>query len=76
MLSVMPKIMPPPGALAYDLSGAALVSGLSTSQLTRAINLGDLRAKRSSRHQDGGRDGKFIVLRDELEAYLRGLPDA
>lgn len=51
---------------------AALACGVSLDTIRRAINRGELRAKRTGR--DGG--GPYLVRVAELEAWFEQLPDA
>lgn len=62
--------------LAYSLSAAAEETSLSEWSLRRAIDAGDLKAKRSSTNEKGDPTGKHLILADDLDAYLRGLADA
>ena len=63
--------------LAYSLTEASAATGLSKSHFDRAIRLGDLKAKKSSRDDKTGEPaGKFVILGRDLEAYLDGLADA
>lgn len=62
--------------LSYSLEGASRATGLSSSHLDRAIRAGELRARKSSRDADGEPAGRFVILADDLEAYLHSLPEA
>lgn len=53
--------------LAYSVTEAASIIGIGRDKLYDAIRANQLRAKR-----DGGRT---LILRGDLEAYLRALPD-
>lgn len=61
--------------LAYSMAGAAEASGLSVSQLDRAIRSGHLRVKWSSKDEDGNPTGKRVILATALHEYLEGLMD-
>jgi excisionase family DNA binding protein len=52
--------------LVYSVGRAARVSGVSRSELYRAISRGDLRARRLG--------SELRVLHGDLETYLEGLP--
>ncbi len=62
--------------LAYSIATAVQATGLSKSHLDRAIRLGDLKAKKSSRDDDGQPTGKWVILAGDLESYLASLPEA
>ena len=62
--------------LSYTLAQASLTTGLSQTFLSQAIHAGQLHAKRSSRDDFGDPQGKYVILRADLEAYLESLPDA
>ena len=71
----MPRV-PSPDALAYRLEDAAEIAGLSSQAIYRAIKSGELRAKRTSRSEDGEPPkGRILVLRKDLEAWLENLDD-
>lgn len=62
--------------LALSIPEAAAAAGVTPDILRRAINRGDLKAKRQSRNADGDGTGKFLIRTDALEAWLDSLPDA
>ena len=62
--------------LAYPIADAVRVSGLSRSQLDRAIRAGLLAARRSSRGENGEGQGKYLVKHADLVAYIDSLPEA
>lgn len=62
-------------ALAYSIAGASEATGLSKSHLDAAIKRGEIKARRSSRDGDGNPQGKWLILSDDLEAYLASLPE-
>jgi excisionase family DNA binding protein len=53
-------------ALAYKIPEAAKVAGVSQDTIRRAIRKGDLAAKYPTSHA--------VIMRDELEAWLRSTP--
>lgn len=57
--------------ISYNMRGASAASGLSTSHLDRAIRAGKLPAKRTSKNEKGEPTGSFVILRADLETYLR-----
>jgi hypothetical protein len=61
--------------LAYSLTDASEVTGLSRTVLDRAIKDGLLKSKVTGWRGDG-KAGKRIVLARDLQAYLDGLEDA
>lgn len=61
--------------LSYDLKTAAEVTGLSESHYKRAIDAGELKAKRSSLDAEGNPVGKWLIRAADLAAYIDGLPD-
>jgi len=61
--------------LAYSMAGAAEATGLSESQLDRAIRAGHLRVKWSSKDEDGNPTGKRVILAAALQDYLDALVD-
>lgn len=63
-------------AISYSLPGAVAATGLSRSSLMRAINAGDLHAKKSSKDDNGEPAGVYIIKAAELERYIDGLVDA
>lgn len=66
--------------LSYSIAGACAATGLSRSQLLRAIHSGELKAKKSNRVKGGDNAGepigKFVIRAVDLDAYLEDLPDA
>jgi hypothetical protein len=62
--------------LAYSVATACAATSLSKSQLDRAIRAGLLKARKSSTTEDGEPTGKYVILADDLEAYLASLPEA
>lgn len=62
--------------LAYSIAKAVEVSGLSRASLDRAIRSGQLKARRSTRNEDGEGQGKYLVKHADLEAYIDSLPEA
>jgi excisionase family DNA binding protein len=54
--------------VAYSREEAAKACGLSLDTIRRAINAGDLRAKRAGR--------RIVVPEESLRDWLKGLPDA
>lgn len=62
--------------IAYNMPGAVEASGQSRSTLERAIRAGKLRAKKSSKDEDGNPTGQWVILHAELEKYLESLVDA
>lgn len=62
-------------ALAYSTATASAATGLSKSHLDRAIRTGELKARKSSRTKDGEPQGSWVILADDLIAYLAGLPE-
>ncbi len=62
--------------LAYSIAKAVEVSGLSRASLDRAIRSGALKARRSTRNEDGEGQGKYLVKHADLEAYIDSLPEA
>lgn len=61
--------------LAYSIRTAVEATGLSKTHLTDAINRGELKARRSSRTEDGEPQGKWVILAADLDAYLAALPE-
>lgn len=61
--------------LAYSTRTAVEATGLSKTHLIDAINRGELKARRSSRKDDGEPQGKWVILAADLEAYLASLPE-
>lgn len=60
--------------LAYSITEAVAASGMSKSQLERAITAGDLEARTSSpKKKDAAHGGKRVILADELKRYLESL---
>lgn len=68
--------MTAPATMAYSLSTAATATGLSTKTLQRAVKSGRLRAKRTSVTEDGLPAGNYVILADDLRAWLDALEDA
>jgi hypothetical protein len=63
--------------LAYTREEAATACGVSVDSIKRAINRGDLRAKRSAKHPETGEPtGKYLILAADLQAWLEGLAAA
>lgn len=62
--------------LAYTREEAAHACGLSLDSVKRAINRGDLRAKRSGVNAEGDPAGKYLILAADLQAWLDGLAAA
>ena len=62
--------------ISYDLKGAAEVTGLSQSYFKRAIEEGELKAKRSGVDADGNPVGKYVIKATDLKAFVDGLVDA
>lgn len=62
--------------LSYSLPTAVAATGLSRSQLDRAIRKGELKARKSSVNDDGEPTGKFVILAADLQEYLDNLPEA
>lgn len=62
--------------LSYSMPGAVEATGLSRSQLERAIRAGKLRAKKSSEDADGNPTGVWVIPAESLKAYIDGLVDA
>lgn len=65
--------------LFLTLKQAAAVTGVSVDTLTKNINAGHLRAKRSARDKKDGTaktGGKTLVRVSDLEDWFDGLPDA
>lgn len=63
------------GVLSYSLATAATATGLSKSHLLAAINRGEIKARRSSLTDDGDPTGKWVILADDLRAFLVSLPE-
>lgn len=62
--------------ISYDLKGAAAVTGLSESYFKRAIEDGELKAKRSNVDDAGNPVGKYIIKEADLRAFVDGLVEA
>lgn len=62
--------------LSYTLTEAAEATGVSEDTLKGAIRRGDLRAKRSSKNDDGDGVGKYLLTTAALTAWLDSLADA
>lgn len=62
--------------LAFTREEAATACGVSLRTIIRAINTGALKAKRSSRDDDGNPTGKYLILADDLRAWLDSLEAA
>jgi len=62
--------------LSYTTTSAAAATGLSAKTISRAIKARKLRAKRSSVTEDGEPTGSYLILHDELMAWLQSLEDA
>jgi hypothetical protein len=65
-------IAPP---LAYSIRTAVEATGFSKTHLTDAINKGELKARRSSKDTKGEPAGKWVILADDLKAWLAALPE-
>ena len=55
-------------AVSYDISGAALASGVSTDVIRRAVNAGDLPTHYPE--VDGRQVNKPLILVDDLRAWV------
>lgn len=67
--------------LAYSIATAVEATALSRSHLNEAIARGDLKARKSSKGKKGSDNegeptGKWVILADDLRAYLEKLPEA
>jgi len=62
--------------LSYSVATATAATGLSRSHLERAIAAGRLKARKSSKDEDGEPTGKYVILAADLQAYLEGLVEA
>ena len=62
--------------ISYDLKGAAEATGLSESYFKRAIEDGDLKAKRSGVDESGTPVGKYVITETNLRKFVEGLVDA
>ncbi len=62
--------------ISLDINAAARATGLSRSHLSRVLNSGELRGKRSSVNDKTGEpEGKWLIKPADLEAYIDSLPD-
>ena len=59
-------VPPPPAAVGLTIEGAVAASGIGRTLIFRAIQRGDLRARKLGR--------RTIVLRDDLTEFLKSLP--
>ena len=67
----------PPAKVAYgSLAELAAATGLSARHWRRAIESGDLPAKRSGRNSDGHPAGNYVTYVRDVDAYLDQLPEA
>lgn len=55
---------------------AAQAAGVSLSTIVRAINKGDLRAKRTGKDDEGNPTGKYLISVKAIEDWFDGLADA
>lgn len=68
--------LPRSDQLAYTVAQAAQVIGLSEQALRYIIGMGELKVRRTRTDLRTGKPaGRMIVLRSDLEEWLRGLPD-
>lgn len=61
--------------LSYSIATASAATGLSRSHLRTAIGSAELKARRSSRNDDGDPQGNWVILAADLQAYLDSLPE-
>ena len=66
---------PPTQKLAYKLREAAEITSIGYDRLRAHIEAGDLAAKRNE-GKDGELVGPFLVLHEDLKAFLANLPNA
>lgn len=62
--------------VALTVGEAAEACGVTEKAIRRAINAGELKAKRQSRTADGDGIGKLLVTVTALSAWVDGLADA
>jgi len=62
--------------LFFGREEAARRAGVSPDTIRRAINKGDLRAKRTGKKDDGTPTGKYLICDDDLRDWFDGLVDA
>lgn len=62
--------------IAYSREEAARRAGVSLDTIRRAINKGQLRAKRTGQTEDGTPTGRYLISDADLRAWFDGLPDA
>jgi len=62
--------------LSYSIDAAVAATGISRSNLYRAIKAGKLRAKKSGVTEDGEPAGRLVILASELSRWLESLEDA
>lgn len=62
--------------LFYGREEAARRAGVSMDTIRRAINRGDLKAKRTGQKDDGTPTGKYLISDADLRAWFDGLVDA
>ena len=63
--------------ISYKLADAATATGLSGKTLLRAINAGNLPAKRTGKPDaDGKATGVYLIKADDLMAFIDGLEAA
>jgi hypothetical protein len=62
-------------ALAYKPREAAELTPFGYEQILRFINAGELKAKRRQ-DKDGRPIGPFLIMHDDLVAFLDSIPDA
>jgi hypothetical protein len=62
--------------VALNVAEAAEACGVTEKAIRRAINTGELKAKRQSRTADGDGAGKFLIPVTALAAWVEGLADA
>lgn len=67
--AVIPKI-------SLNLEEAGLAIGVSDETIRRAIHAGELKAKRSSKNDDGDGIGRLLIGVDDLRTWFNGLVDA
>lgn len=59
-----------------DRGEAAKTAGVSPDTITRAINAGKLRAKRTGTNAQGDPAGKYLISREALQDWFEGLASA
>jgi len=65
-----------PERLSMDLKEAVKVTGFGRDKLIQAIQAGELKAKRSTKRDNGDPSGKYSVTVAALKAWHDSLPDA